>query len=121
VVAVDISADRLAGLAEELTDVDIVTVTGDVTVQGDIDAIVAAADGRVDGLANATGISDDFSPLHETTDAMWDRVFAINLTGIFKLTRAVLPLMLAAGHGSIVNVANGAALLGSASGNAYRA
>jgi len=119
VVAVDVSAQGLAGLVEELSDVAVVTVTADITAQADIDAIVAAADGRVDALANVVGINDDFSPLHETTDAMWDRVLAINLTGAFKLTRAVLPLMLDAGHGSIVNVASGAGLKGSASGNAY--
>ena len=121
VIAVDVSAQGLADLVEQLPGVDIVTVIGDITVQSDIDAIVAAAGGSVDGLANVVGIQDDFSPLHETTDAMWDRVIAINLTGIFKLTRAVLPLMLDAGRGSVVNVASGAGLLGSASGNAYTA
>jgi NAD(P)-dependent dehydrogenase (short-subunit alcohol dehydrogenase family) len=121
VVAVDISADRLAGLVEELADADVVTVTGDITVQADIDTIVGAANGRIDALANVAGINDDFSPLHETSDAMWDRVIAINLTGMFKLTRAVLPLMLEAGHGSVVNVASGAGRLGSGSGNAYTA
>lgn len=65
------------------------------------------------------GINDDFSPLHETSDAMWDKVLEVNLTGTFKLTRAVLPLMLESAVGSIVNVASEAALRGSASGNAY--
>ena len=50
---------------------------------------------------------------------MWDRVLAINLTGAFKLSRAVLPAMLGAREGSIVNVASEAALRGDASGNAY--
>ena len=50
---------------------------------------------------------------------MWDRVIGINLTGAFKLSRAVLPIMLAAGRGSIVNVASEAGLRGNASGNAY--
>jgi NAD(P)-dependent dehydrogenase (short-subunit alcohol dehydrogenase family) len=119
VVAVDLLADRLAGLVEDLAGFDIVPVAGDITAQADIDAVVAAAEGRIDALANVAGISDDFSPLHETTDAMWERVMAINLTGIFKLTRAVLPLMLDARQGSIVNVASGAALKGSGAGNAY--
>jgi NAD(P)-dependent dehydrogenase (short-subunit alcohol dehydrogenase family) len=50
---------------------------------------------------------------------MWDRVIGINLTGAFKLTRAVLPAMLAAGRGAIVNVASEAGLRGNASGAAY--
>ncbi len=119
VVAVDVSADRLAELTAALTEADIVPIAGDITQQESIDAIVAAAGGRVDALANVAGINDDFSPLHETSDVMWDRVIGVNLTGAFKLTRAVLPAMLDAGAGSIVNVASEAGLRGNASGNAY--
>lgn len=119
VIAVDISVDRLAELAESLPEADLVTVAGDITKQADIDAIVAAAGPSIHGLANVAGINDDFSPAHETEDAVWDRVIAINLTGGFKLMRAVIPAMLAAGAGSIVNVSSEAGLRGDASGNAY--
>ncbi|WP_440710640.1 SDR family NAD(P)-dependent oxidoreductase [Herbiconiux sp. YIM B11900] len=119
VVAVDISAERLQEFAASVPDAEVVTIAGDITKQDDIDAIVEAAGERIDGLANIAGINDDFSPLHETTDAMWDRVIGINLTGSFKLTRAVIPVMLAAGAGSIVNTASEAGLRGNASGNAY--
>ncbi|GHF53050.1 NAD(P)-dependent dehydrogenase (short-subunit alcohol dehydrogenase family) [Amycolatopsis bartoniae] len=115
VIAVDIARDRL----EELRDVE--TVAADLTEPGDIERVVAAAGPRIDGLANVAGIADDFSPLHEVSDAMWQRVFAVNVDGPFRLTRAVLPAMLAAGRGSIVNVASEAALRGSTSGVAYTA
>lgn len=121
VVAVDISQERLRDFAASLPDADVVAVAGDITKQDDIDRVVAAADGRCDALANVAGVNDDFSPAHETSDEMWDRVIAINLTGGFKLSRAVLPLMLAARRGSIVNVASEAGLRGNASGNAYTA
>ncbi|WAC52230.1 MULTISPECIES: SDR family NAD(P)-dependent oxidoreductase [Frigoribacterium] len=119
VVAVDLFADKLEALVASLPDADVVTVAGDITKQDDIDAIVAAAGDRIDALANIAGINDDFSPLHETSDAMWDRVIGINLTGGFKLSRAVIPVMLGAGRGSVVNVASEAGLRGNASGNAY--
>jgi NAD(P)-dependent dehydrogenase (short-subunit alcohol dehydrogenase family) len=119
VIAVDVSADTLARFAASLPDTDLVTVTGDITSQESVDAIVAAAGDAIDALANVAGINDDFSPLHETTDAMWNRVIGVNLTGAFKLTRAVLPAMIAAGKGSIVNIASEAGIRGNASGNAY--
>ena len=118
VVAVDVNAERLAELAGSLGG-DLVTVVGDITKQANIDAIIAAAGDRIDGLANVAGINDDFSPAGETSDAVWDRVIGINLTGPFKLLRATIPAMTAAGRGSVVNVASEAGLRGNASGNAY--
>lgn len=119
VIAVDLAADRLQAVAEAHADSEVVPIVGDITRTEDVERIVAAAGARIDALANVAGINDDFSPAHETTDAMWDRVIAINLTGSFKLLRAVLPAMLEAGRGAIVNVASEAGLRGNASGNAY--
>ncbi|KAM9864421.1 3-phenylpropionate-dihydrodiol/cinnamic acid-dihydrodiol dehydrogenase [Leucobacter aridicollis] len=121
VVAVDISAEKLAELAEGAPEGSVVPVTGDVTKQDDIDKILAAAGDRIDGLANIAGVNDDFSPIHETSDEIWDRVIGINLTGVFKLTRAVVPAMRAAGAGAIVNISSEAGIRGNASGNAYTA
>lgn len=121
VIASDIAADKLDALKAELPDADIITVAGDLTKQDAIDAVIAAAGDTIDGLANVAGINDDFSPAGETTDAVWDRVIAINLTAPFKLMRAVLPIMEKAGRGSILNVSSEAGLRGNASGNAYTA
>lgn len=119
VVAVDIQAKGLDALVASLPDADIVTVTGDITKPDDVQAIVDAAGSRIDGLANIAGVTDDMAPLHDTTDAVWERVMSINVDGMFRLTRAVLPAMLAAGSGSIVNITSEAGLRGSAAGAAY--
>ncbi|HJB10170.1 MAG TPA: SDR family oxidoreductase [Candidatus Brachybacterium merdavium] len=119
VIAVDLAEERLEAFASAQPDADITPVSADIVEQDGIDRIVAAAGDRIDGLANVAGINDDFSPLHETSDAMWDRVIGVNLTGAFKLSRALIPVMLETGNASIVNVASEAGLRGNASGNAY--
>lgn len=119
VVAVDISAEKLEEFAQQAPAGSVVAVAADVTKQDDLDRVIAAAGGKIDGLANVAGVNDDFSPIHETSDEIWDRVIGINLTGVFKLTRAVVPAMLEAGAGSIVNVTSEAGIRGNASGNAY--
>jgi NAD(P)-dependent dehydrogenase (short-subunit alcohol dehydrogenase family) len=121
VIATDVVADRLTALAEELTGLDVTTVTGDVAKSETITAIIDAAGGKVDGLANVAGIMDAFLPPSEVDDATWERVFSVNVTGPMRLTRGVLPLMIEAGKGAIVNVASEASLRASASGAAYTA
>lgn len=121
VIAVDLFQDRLDDVAASLPGTDIVTVAGDITSADDIARIIAAAGDRVDALANVAGVIDDFSPIHEVSDEMLERVFNVNVFGLIRLTRAVVPLMLEAKTGSIVNVASEAALRGSSAGLAYTA
>ncbi len=121
VIGTDVVAERLDALRTELDGLDLETVDGDVTAPETIAAILAAAGDRVDGLANVAGIMDAFLPPSEVDDATWDRVFSVNVTGPMRLTRAVLPLMIAAGRGVVVNVASEAALRASAAGAAYTA
>ncbi|MEV0891760.1 SDR family NAD(P)-dependent oxidoreductase [Promicromonospora sp. NPDC050262] len=125
VIAADISAEKLDELAAALTGLpagaEIVPVAGDISAQDDVDRIVAAAGDRVDALANVAGIMDDMSAIHEVSDALWERVLRVNLEGTMRLTRAVVPGMLAAKEGRIVNVASEAGLRGSAAGVAYTA
>ncbi|NQX16647.1 SDR family NAD(P)-dependent oxidoreductase [Rathayibacter sp. VKM Ac-2857] len=121
VIAVDVVPAGIEALAAASPEGSVVTVTADITAADGIEAIVAAAGGRVDGLANIAGIMDGMTPLHETEDGLWRRVFSVNVDGTFALSRAVLPLMLAQGRGSVVNVASEASLRGNAAGTAYTA
>jgi NAD(P)-dependent dehydrogenase (short-subunit alcohol dehydrogenase family) len=119
VIAADISTERLAALEAIATAGAIVTVAGDLVDEASVQAVVAAAEGRIDVLANVAGIMDAFLPAAEIDDATWDRVIAVNVTSLMRLMRAALPLMVEAKRGAIVNIASEAGLRGSAGGFAY--
>lgn len=119
VIAVDISQERLDEFKQELAGSDVTLVAGDITKDESITAIVEAAGDSIDGLANVAGIMDNMTPLHEMDDAVWERVMNVNVHGMMKLTRAVLPYMLQRHAGTIVNVGSEASLKASAAGAAY--
>jgi NAD(P)-dependent dehydrogenase (short-subunit alcohol dehydrogenase family) len=75
-------------------------------------AALAAATSQVDILVNNAGVASLVKRVHEMTTEEWNRVIGIDLTGVFFVTRAILPKMLAQGRGSIVNIASIAGLTG---------
>jgi len=119
VVATDVDQGRLDALVGELAGHEVTPVAGDICDEAVVNAVVNAAGGRVDALANVAGIMDGFLPAAEVDDATWERVLAVNVTAPVRLSRAVLPSMIEAGAGTIVNVASEAALRGSTGGVAY--
>jgi NAD(P)-dependent dehydrogenase (short-subunit alcohol dehydrogenase family) len=121
VLACDVSEE---GLAQTLSELEALggshrVIVADVTSQADVDEVVGAAGGTIDILANVAGIMDHFLPIGEVDDQSWERVLGINLTGVMRFTRAVIPLMQRAGQGSVVTVASEASLGGGAAGVAY--
>lgn len=64
------------------------------------------AHGLVDILCNTAGISDKFAQLLDVSTDLWDKCFAINITGMHLITKEVLPGMLEKGKGIIVNMAS---------------
>ncbi|MEZ5820819.1 MAG: SDR family NAD(P)-dependent oxidoreductase [Xanthobacteraceae bacterium] len=83
-------------------------------------AAVTARHPRIDILVNAAGFSV-FYPFLETPPDYLDKVIAGNLTGALHLTQALLPSIIAAGNGHIVNVASDAGRVGSTGETAYAA
>ena len=68
-----------------------------------VTARVLEQHGRIDVLVNNAGIVEAYGPIHETDLASWNRVIAVNQTGIFLGIQAVLPCMRQAMRGSIIN------------------
>ncbi|MBX9465550.1 MAG: SDR family oxidoreductase [Aquamicrobium sp.] len=83
-------------------------VTDTVSVEEAV-AKAAARLGGLDGIVNSAGV-DLQSSLEDMTDAAWERLIAVNLTGPMKVCRAASPFLKAAGGGTIVNVSSGAGL-----------
>ena len=83
-------------------------------------AAMLAKHPRIDILVNGAGWND-IQPFVENTPDYMERVLAINLGGTLHLTQALLPAMIAAGKGKIVNVSSDAGRVGSSGETTYAA
>ena len=92
----------------------------DVTDQQAVDAAVERV-GPVDILVNSAGVVGPNLPLWEVSTEDWERTFAVNVTGPFRLCRAVVPGMVDRGWGRIVNLASMAGKDGNPRLSAYSA
>lgn len=77
--------------------------------------------GRIDGLVNNAGVGDFGKRIHEMDDATWANVIDVNVTGVLRMTRAVVPQMLKQRRGSIVNISSIASVVGIPALPAYAA
>ncbi len=108
---VAINGRRLAPLeqvaaAVKAAEGEALVVQGDASNEADVARIVGRtveAFGPITVLFNNAAIGDEESVTHEITPEEWDRTIGINLRGVFLMSRAVIPHMLAAGGGSIIN------------------
>jgi len=117
VVPTDVNTELLTQTAKdagELSGIPVKWFKVDVTNRLDIEAAVKGVMdmyGRIDVLINNAGVSTH-NYVVNLTDEEWDFCMNVNAKGVFMMTRAVLPHMIAAGGGKIVNTASAAAKIG---------
>lgn len=90
-------------------------VSGDVTDEKSVRRIIRSVRekaGRIDVLVNNAGQAERWAMIHQITDEMWQGMLETNLTGAFRMARAVLPHFMEQRQGVIVNVSSIAALVG---------
>lgn len=81
----------------------------DVSNRASVEAAVQATErelGAIDILVNNAGVNGPVMPVWDYPDEAWDKVIAVDLTGVFYCCRAVLPSMRTRGWGRIVNVSS---------------
>jgi NAD(P)-dependent dehydrogenase (short-subunit alcohol dehydrogenase family) len=86
------------------------TVIADITKEAEvlsaIDQTINSFD-KIDILVNNAGIINDPTPFHEMSEDQWDDLVKTNLFGMFRMTKAVIPVMMSdGGGGSIVNISS---------------
>ena len=97
-------------------------VAADVSRAAEVEALVAGcidAYGRLDCAHNNAGIEGPGAQTVDYDEAAWERVIAINLTGVWLCMKYEIPAMLKHGGGAIVNTSSAAGLLGFRGGSAY--
>ena len=119
----DVNADTLAAAREEVgaSDVQALDVSDAAAVEAATKASAAALGGKIDILVCSAGITGATVPVHEFPIDSWLRVFDINVNGLFYCNRAIVPLMLEAGYGRIVNISSVAGKEGNPNASAYSA
>jgi NAD(P)-dependent dehydrogenase (short-subunit alcohol dehydrogenase family) len=126
VVAADINTETVNAV------VDIITAEGgtatatltDVTKEEDVQNMIDEAIKTyktLDILVNNAGIMDNFVPAEAVTDKLWEKVFAVNVTGAMRAIRKALPIFIEKKSGIIINIASVGGLLGCRAGVSYTA
>lgn len=116
VAVVDLNAEAAEAVAEEIRAAGgtALAIGADVSSEADIERVVASVVdgfGGIDVVFNNAGIIRRTTAV-ETTVEEWDRVFGVNVRAIFLMCKHVVPVMAAAGGGSIINTGSGWGLKG---------
>jgi 2-hydroxycyclohexanecarboxyl-CoA dehydrogenase len=111
---------NLEGATEVAGEISGLPIELDVTDLGSAQAAVESAGAPIDILVNNAG-TDEFGFFTQTTPEQWEKVIAVNLTGVLNCTYAALPGMQEAGYGRIVSIASEAGRVGSKGSAVYSA
>ena len=125
-VLADLQTEKLAKVAGELAEAghEVAYEVVDVSEAADVERLIGRAQsdfGAVNTLCNNAGILDNLTPLHDTDEALWDRLLGVNAKGPFLASRLAVKLMMDQGGGSIINTASAAGNHGGRGGAAYTA
>ncbi|BDX20889.1 beta-ketoacyl-ACP reductase [Polynucleobacter sp. TUM22923] len=106
VMIADIDPEAIKAAVDQVpgSEAHVVNVTDRVSIQAAVDQIMQRH-GRIDILINNAGITQD-ARLVKMTEAQFDAVIDVNLKGVFNCAQLVVPHMLEAGQGSIVNASS---------------
>jgi len=122
VIATDTSEEALAKLADKVDEgTQLHTMAADISDEascGHLAAFASEKAGHVDVLINCAGFFPT-QAFEEMTLADWNKVIGINLTGVFLMVKAMLPLMKGRGWGRIVNIGSGSMFEGVAEQTHY--
>jgi NAD(P)-dependent dehydrogenase (short-subunit alcohol dehydrogenase family) len=89
----------------------------DLTDRAHTDEVIASI-GHVDVLVNNAGVAES-AALDRTSDELWDRLLELDVTAPFRVTRALVPSMITAKWGRVINIASNAGISGYGYSTAY--
>ena len=117
------STEQLDAVAAEITEQggEVLTVPTDLCIQAEVENLVqhtVNTFGQIDILVNNAGINPR-GPFLDSTDAEWEQGWQINVMGVVRCCRAVLPIMKQQGSGNIINVGSGMGQVGRSNLSVY--
>jgi 3-hydroxy acid dehydrogenase / malonic semialdehyde reductase len=122
VIATGRRVDRLQALADELHTPDLLTRELDVRVAASVDALLPSLPPEfqaIDILYNNAGLALGLGKAHEARLDDWTTMIETNVTGLVRITRAVLPGMVERDRGDVMNISSVAATYPYPGGNVY--
>ena len=122
VACIDVRAAEVVATRIEAAGGEALAINCDITVPQEVDdaiKTVKAAWGRVDVLVNGASADDPTASILDLLPETWARIFDVDVTGAYLVSRAVLPVMIAGGGGVIIHIASQLGHVGAVGRPAY--